>query len=154
MEQSLKLHECIWPHVTQSYSNCEGFHSRMRGTMKHLRPNHFPFFFFLNFRFCSSLQNIFFFFLETGSLCATALAVLEIALYTRLALNSQGSPSSASQVLGIRRAPPLPRTIFQEVQTQRWEFSTLYANTSSAWLWWWLETVLACLVQMLLILPC
>ena len=32
----------------------------------------------------------------------SVLAVLELTLWTRLALNSQGSPASASQVLGLK----------------------------------------------------
>ena len=43
-----------------------------------------------------------FFFLKTGFLWVTAMTVLELDLWTRLALNPQRSPASASRVQGSK----------------------------------------------------
>lgn len=46
--------------------------------------------------------------LRWGSLCV-ALAILELAMQTKLASNSQTPPASASYVLGLQVCAPPPR---------------------------------------------
>ena len=67
-------------------------------------------------------------FFKTGFHC-TVLALLELILETRLTSNSRDLPASASQVLGLRRVPPLQppsRCLSWILITYNPEFYSLY----------------------------
>ena len=79
-------------------------------------------------------QPLLLFFSKTGFLCVIALAILELTLYTRLALNSQISTCLSSRVLGLKTctttAQLTPSTFIKKA-------NPIYLRAGLQWLCHW-----------------